>query len=329
MQLSADQELRRELLLVSLSKQSDLEGAINLAAQMEQFVLRGSCTKSAAVEKLAGSAANGTEHSPGSTDSGYTRLEIRSLPEIRPIGREMNGSAGVQAAANGSPSGSHNSAGSSAAAGGQKRRWSSGDDERLRRLWRSDHSLEEIAEAMGRTTPSLYSRARALGMSKRSPTVSNQEAARSNRGARESGSGEAAPSSDSEDDISGKAGQRAQITTSKARTAEYEIKRYSSPCSGSRESVKLANDFGQNTHHRRARSPACHSFQTVLLEAGVEPIVHFLRSRDYSVVRVEDGRFRVDGRHVLDADELREKANKVRQSLGKPPFAPQSYEVAE
>jgi|GEM_PF-2786397 len=329
MQLSADQELRRELLLVSLSKQSDLEGAINLAAQMERFVLQGSCTRSAAVEKLASSAANGTEQAPGSRDSGYSRPDVRSLPEIRSLGRQTNDSAGAQAAATGSPLGSHTSAGSSAAAGGQKRRWSSGDDERLRKLWRSDHSLEEIAEAMGRTTPSLYSRARALGMSKRSPTVANQEAARPNRGGRESASAEAAPSSDSEDDISGTAGQRAQITVSKARPAGYEIKRYSSPCSGGRESVKLASDFGRNGHHRRAGSPACHSFQTVLLEAGVEPIVHFLRSRDYSVVRVEDGRFRVDGRHVLDADELREKANKVRQSLGKPPFAPQSYGAAE
>src|SRR3546814_6275226 len=51
----------------------------------------------------------------------------------------------------------------------RKRRWSEADDQSLRKLWHSNHSLEEIAEAMGRTTPSLYSRARALGMSKRSP----------------------------------------------------------------------------------------------------------------------------------------------------------------
>src|SRR3546814_8575753 len=50
------------------------------------------------------------------------------------------------------------------------------------------------------------------------------------------------------------------------------------------------------------------------VEAGVDPIVHFLRSRDYSVVRVEDGRFRVDGRRILSAEELREKANQVRRS---------------
>lgn len=320
MQLTADQELRRELLLVSLNKQPDLEGAINLAAQMEQFVLRGSCTNGAVVERSTGSAANGAEQPPGSTDTGFTKSQA-SLP-----GRETNGRAGTQPSANGSASGSHHSAGSSAAAGGQKRRWSSGDDERLRKLWHSDHSLEEIAEAMGRTTPSLYSRARALGMSKRTPVGDNREAARPNRGGREPASGGAASASTCEDDISGKAGQRTHTAASKAPTSGFEIKRYSEPCSGGRERPKCGSPIGGSGHPQRTASRAGHAFQTVPLEAGVEPIIHFLRSRDYSVVRVEDGRFRLDGRHVLDANELREKANKVRQSLGKPPFAPHSYE---
>src|SRR3546814_4372453 len=38
----------------------------------------------------------------------------------------------------------------------RKRRWSEADDQSLRKLWHSNHSLEEIAEAMGRTTPSHY-----------------------------------------------------------------------------------------------------------------------------------------------------------------------------
>ena len=53
----------------------------------------------------------------------------------------------------------------------------------------------------------------------------------------------------------------------------------------------------------------------------VDPIVQFLRSRDYSVVRVGEGQFRLDGRRVVSADELRQKANQVRASLGQPPFA--------
>lgn len=322
MQLAADQELRRELLLVSLSKRPDLEDAINFAAQMEQFVLRGSCTKHAAIERIEGpasSAGNGAEHSPGSPDTGFARSQA-GLP-----GHKTNGHASGQAAADGSASGPRQSAGSPAAPGGQKRRWSNGDDERLRKLWHSDHSLEGIAEAMGRTMPSLYSRARALGMPKRSPAVANRETARPNRGGREPTSGGAASASTSEDDLSGKTGQRVHAAASKARPSGFEVRRYGTPCSDDRQRARLGSTLGETGHPKRSASPAGHSFLAVPLEAGVEPIIHFLRSRDYSVVRVEDGRFRLDGRQVLDADELREKANKVRQSLGKPPFAPHSY----
>jgi hypothetical protein len=46
-------------------------------------------------------------------------------------------------------------------------------------------------------------------------------------------------------------------------------------------------------------------------------------------VRVEDGRFRIDGRCVMDVDQLRDKANKVRKSLGLPPFAQEFIGAAE
>lgn len=320
MQLTADQELRRELLLVSLSKQSDLEDAIDLAAQMEQFVLRGSWTKNAATTGSANPARNGAGHSAGTTDNGFSTSQSE-LP-----GRETGGHTAVQAPANGSASGSQLVTDPPAAPGGsKKRRWSSGDDERLQKLWHSDHSLEEIAEAMGRTTPSLYSRARALGMSKRTPVVDLRAVARSDRSGREPASAGAAPAPASEDDISRKAGQQAHATASKARPPEFEVRRYRAPHSGGGDRTKLGSGLNGTKQSRRSCSSAGHSFQTLPLEAGVEPIIHFLRSRDYSVVRVEDGRFRLDGRQILNADELREKANKVRQSLGKRPFAPHSY----
>lgn len=49
-----------------------------------------------------------------------------------------------------------------------------------------------------------------------------------------------------------------------------------------------------------------------------ETVVRFLRSRDYSVVRTGDGRYRLDGREVLTAQELLRKANRVREALGRP-----------
>src|SRR3546814_19756394 len=69
MQLTADQELRRELLLFSLSKHSDLEAAIKIAAEMEQFVLRGSgadgCAGARPAEVMVNAAQSGEGFLPG------------------------------------------------------------------------------------------------------------------------------------------------------------------------------------------------------------------------------------------------------------------------
>lgn len=49
---------------------------------------------------------------------------------------------------------------------------------------------------------------------------------------------------------------------------------------------------------------------------ALEEVIHFLRTRDYSVISTEDGRFKVDGRHVMTAVELLQRANRVRESIG-------------
>ena len=51
---------------------------------------------------------------------------------------------------------------------------------------------------------------------------------------------------------------------------------------------------------------------------GIDSVVHFLRTRDYSVVQTEDNRYEVDGRKVMTAHELFERANKVRAQLKQP-----------
>lgn len=47
-------------------------------------------------------------------------------------------------------------------------------------------------------------------------------------------------------------------------------------------------------------------------------VVYFLRSRDYSVVQTEDGDYKVDARHVVTAQELRGKANRIHSQLRRP-----------
>ena len=55
------------------------------------------------------------------------------------------------------------------------------------------------------------------------------------------------------------------------------------------------------------------------LEAvGIDSVVHFLRTRDYSVVQTEDSRYDVDGRKVMTAQELFERANRVRAQIKQP-----------
>ena len=54
---------------------------------------------------------------------------------------------------------------------------------------------------------------------------------------------------------------------------------------------------------------------------GIDSVVHFLRTRDYSVVQTKDDRYDLDGRKVLTAQELFERANGVRAQLGRPIWA--------
>jgi len=51
---------------------------------------------------------------------------------------------------------------------------------------------------------------------------------------------------------------------------------------------------------------------------GIDSVVHFLRTRDYSVVPKENGRYELDGRKILTAQELFERANKVRSYIKRP-----------
>lgn len=320
MTLTADQELRRELLLFSLSKQTDLRAAISIAAQMEQFVLKG-CAQ---IEEAAGRAIAAVK---GNGAAPTDRIETERCSASDGLHyREPNGTAVLPTPPSGTTSSArpvgdtHDASGES-----KKRRWSKGDDERLRRLWHSDHPLEDIAEAMGRTTPSLYSRARALGMPKRGPVVDKREPARPSGNGRESASAGAPVTPAGEDDLPGERARQADPVASKTRRVEIEVKRHCSPHAGNGERPPAVRSvLGEGKQPKRNGSPTGHFFQSAPLDTSVEPIIHFLRSRDYSVVRVEDGRFKLDGRRILNAEELREKANQVRQSLGKPPFAPQS-----
>jgi hypothetical protein len=280
--LLAEQELRRDLLFFSLSKWPDLDTAIEMAALMEQFILEGAGTGPSADPRVAGEGAGGGE-----------RPCAQSLP-VEDCGSPGPGSGG--SAAGETSSGCE----SPDLAGGQKRRWSAADDENLRRLWHSSQLLEDIAEEMGRTTPSLYCRARALGFSKRSVKL-------------QSCSDSAAESAE----------QHRPAPAPAAVLERYRAQQRGGPKRSGQ--VRGGGDRRVGAPSRPVSS-AARSVADEVGDLSIDPIIHFLRSRDYSVIRVEDGHFRLDGRRILSASELREKANQVRRTLGQPPFAAQPAE---
>jgi hypothetical protein len=90
--------------------------------------------------------------------------------------------------------------------------------------------------------------------------------------------------------------------------------------SSRREAKKGKNNtelLSPDQQSANANSEEIKGFEAV----GIDSVVHFLRTRDYSVASGEDGCYKLDGRKVLTAQELFERANKVRAQLGRPTWA--------
>lgn len=276
MPLTAEQELRRELLFFSLGKWPEFETAIEMAVLMERFVLKGS---------------EGSRHDE--INAVATKIDGDGKPGDLPAADRADAASAVI------PSKAACRSAEPGAAGGQKRRWSALDDDNLRRLWHSNQPLEDMAAELGRSTPSLYCRARALGLSRRNAKSSTATMSASN----------------GHDPLA--AGQ-ARAADLNPRRAEHR--------NGSKRPAPARNGSDRGGAPSRRPHAAAHSAVQVPADSGIDPIIQFLRSRDYSVIRAEEGRYRLDGRRVLSASELREKANQVRQALGQPPFATQPVE---
>jgi hypothetical protein len=81
-----------------------------------------------------------------------------------------------------------------------------------------------------------------------------------------------------------------------------------------RRKVKLP---GPDKRPPTANSEEINGFEAV----GIDSVVHFLRTRDYTVVPTEDDCYDLDGRKTLTAQELFEQANKVRAQLKRPTWS--------
>lgn len=88
---------------------------------------------------------------------------------------------------------------------------------------------------------------------------------------------------------------------------------------------------GKVTHISRQKSEIKSSARKLPVEVsldtadndyvGIDNVILFLRTRDYWVVQTADGCYKLDEREILTPEELFKRANKVREWLGRPPWA--------
>ncbi|WP_340118839.1 hypothetical protein [Pelagibius sp. 7325] len=289
MSLTADQELRRDLLLFSLSKQPDLETAMEMAEQMERFVIEG-------------------RGCPGRVQAASPVVDTVVSECVQP-GRATEEAGQADGDTNGAP---QHSGGMCV---GRKRRWSRADDDRLNELWPTDWTLERIAESMDRTVPSLYSRARFMGLPRRSPKMQDGPLPHPTTAQEQTVVEHPATP---EREVAEPTRPTLETTTHDRRFLRGGLRRGEMGLRSPRTSyVKRPGAARSGGEADEGCSLTAERFAD---RSSVDPIVQFLRTRDYSVVRIGDGRFQLDGRHILSADELREKANNVRKALGQSPF---------
>ena len=85
------------------------------------------------------------------------------------------------------------------------------------------------------------------------------------------------------------------------------------PKNGKRKKKRTSS----GTHSLTTRSEKMNGFEAV----GIDSVVHFLRTRDYSVVQTKNNCYDLDGRKIMTAQELFDRANGVRAQLGRPTWA--------
>lgn len=101
------------------------------------------------------------------------------------------------------------------------------------------------------------------------------------------------------------------------RRAETKAGRWGAAASHSKKHVAKKADTERRDDPREfPQAPAAVGLRPIEGQVAIDEVIRFLRTRDYSIISTDDGRYRVDGRHVLTAEELLHRANRVRESLG-------------
>ncbi len=179
---------------------------------------------------------------------------------------------------------------------GRRRRWTDADDGLLRRLWSDGFTASAISQRLNRSEASVATRASVLKLKRAAdrPLLRATEEPRNGQSA--------VPLRDT-------AVVRLDVQPPPAKVlSKAEVRTIDRPLSCERAGAASA---GSGTADR---------VDDDLPDGAIDSVIRFLRSRDYSVVRTDDGLFRLDEREDLTTQELLSRANRVRAYLQQPPF---------
>lgn len=300
MSFTAQQNLRQSLLLKALELNGDPEEALKIAAVFERYVLEGSVN-----------VANSQLTKANFVDSSVTEKASEiAAPKDTQIQKTQTVTT------------SHQIEGSNEPRQLKRPRWSSNEEERLTALWADGIPIKEIAGHLGRTPASINGRVRQLKLpnrlnrkdsSGRKATLGS--AANEESDSSKKGKGLATPLSSKQPKSSSKQPKSGAIRRGWAKRRKRN--------NSDRES-KAAKE-------ERASAVARHieQFGMTKIPLNLDTVVTFLRSRDYSIVRTDDGSFLLDEREVLSSTDLLHRANVVRERLGQSAFPDQILASSE
>jgi hypothetical protein len=180
-----------------------------------------------------------------------------------------------------------------------RRRWAYEDDLRLRQLWAEGLSTRKIAEQLQRTPASIASRRVFLNLDRQKPQRPKSQSPQQTPVPAIEDKSRSTP----KDPRPNGHGHSRKLRNKSKKTAVSSISRVA-------KVHRLPNGVAEARHDHAA-----------MFEASVDEVVRFLRSRDYSVVVTQDGRYRLDERETLTMEELVARANRVRSQLGQAGFS--------
>ncbi len=315
------EELRLQLVLRCLDQHRDVDRAIEAALRLEGYILGGHSEDEQQVARADISSVKSRLAELGQADAAWDVSERQGDDEAKPAAEAAaaEGDRRSDVASNGSrrvgPVTPEQRAGAAEMASvpakkpgrgaGKKNRWTPEAERILCEQWESGQPTERIAAELGRTPASVRERARRLNLRRRK-RYRKDEPESDHRGTMPR------PPAQASRKTGGENGQVA--TMSSWRTTSGN----GTQAASRKAKFRRARPFESKPSPVAITELQEHRVQRP--EVTLTTVINFVRSRDYSVVRSEDGEVVVDGRRRFTTDEFIEWANNLRRQLRKPEF---------